>query len=77
MAGHEAPPRDPPEAIAPFPYGESVYSAVAGRACVFFDRRRTKTRAAGARPNAIDHYDSARSASSALTTPAAVKPAAT
>jgi adenosylhomocysteine nucleosidase len=43
-------------AIRAYPYGEMFELSVAGRPCVFFWCRRTKTRAAGACQYAIDHW---------------------
>ncbi len=45
-----------PEPVEVFPYGEYFHVTVAGRACVFFHSRRTKTRSAGACQYAIDHW---------------------
>jgi adenosylhomocysteine nucleosidase len=45
-----------PQAIGCFPYGEFFDRTVSGRDCVFFNSRRTKTRAAGACQYAIDHW---------------------
>jgi nucleoside phosphorylase len=44
------------EAIHEYPYGEYVRVTIAGRACVLFHSRRTKTRAAAACQYAIDHW---------------------
>jgi nucleoside phosphorylase len=45
-----------PGAIGRFPYGEFFNRSISGRDCVFFNSRRTKTRAAGACQYAIDHW---------------------
>jgi nucleoside phosphorylase len=45
-----------PRAIGRFPYGEFFDQSMSGRGCVFFNSRRTKTRAAGACQYAIDHW---------------------
>jgi adenosylhomocysteine nucleosidase len=46
----------PAERVQTYPYGEFFASTVAGRECVFFHSRRTKTRAAGACQFAIDRW---------------------
>lgn len=46
----------PPEAVRLFPYGESFGANIATRECVFYNSRRTKTRAAGACQYAIDRW---------------------
>jgi nucleoside phosphorylase len=46
----------PAGTIGEFPYGEFFRWALAERECVFFNSRRTKTRAAGACQYAIDHW---------------------
>ena len=43
--------------IGSFPYGEFARVPIAGRDCVFFHSRRTKTRAAGACQYAIDRWN--------------------
>lgn len=45
-----------PSAIGRFPYGEFLDQSMSGRDCVFFNSRRTKTRAAGACQYAIDRW---------------------
>src|SRR5262249_26187741 len=47
----------PHEAVQRFPYGEYAHVSIAGRRCVFFYSRRTKTRAAGACQYAIDTWN--------------------
>lgn len=49
--------RVPPETVRPFPYGEFFRAAIAASECVFYNSRRTKTRAAGACQYAIDRWD--------------------